>query len=165
MPASYRVSQRLRRLRWNCQAETVGFLMGLQTMRGARCNGGISERPIDSRVTRHSLARGNRRRFGRLVGNGACAVNAEVRRTRQSEDPARGDGSGSQSLGDADFAILAEFALAQVYLEQEQFDAAEQFLARVEWDDPLRGVVTLSTSRNRTRNSPIRREKRQTPSA
>ena len=157
LPASYEVSQRLRRLdEESGQAETVGFLMGLQNDAAVLAAMGEYQ---SARLIQESLAT----RWRAVTGDDAAPPWLGMGRARLMlkfgeldeakillEETVRR----SQSLGNPDFAILAEFALAQVYVEQEQFEAAEQLLAtrRIE-ATPCTGSLPCQHSRNGTRNS------------
>ena len=149
LPASFEVSQRLRRLdEESGQAETVGFLMGLQNDAAVLAAMGEYQ---SARLIQESLAT----RWRAVTGDDAAPPWLGMGRARLMlkfgeldeakillEETVRR----ARSLGNPDFESLAEFALAQVYVEQEQFEAAEQLLARVESErPPARGRYLVNT--------------------
>ena len=149
LPASYEVSQRLRRLdEESGQAETVGFLLGLQNDAAVLAAMGEyqSARPIqESLATRWRAVTGDDA-APPWLGMGRARLMLKFGELDEAKILLEETVRRSQSLGNPDFAILAEFALAQVYVEQGQFEAAEQLLARVESErPPARGRYLVNT--------------------
>ena len=149
LPASYEVSQRLRRLdEESGQAETVGFLMGLQNDVAVLAAMGEyqSARPIqESLATRWRAVTGDDA-APPWLGMGRARLMLKFGELDEAKILLEEAVRRSQSMGNPDFATLAEFALAQVYVEQAQFEAAEQLLARVEAKrPPARGRYLVNT--------------------